>query len=131
MKLQFKDLNGNITEIEVADPVLPANENIDPLKTNMCTVIMQYFATGEGTTYAVMYTRGYGPHADRKKNALDNFVLQFGEHYAFGAEVYDGMVFDFPGNMLLVSESLKRSLINSVRDAGGLEYHASYHVNYS
>lgn len=131
MKLNFEDQHGNVTEIEVNEPELPAIETVDPLKTNMCTVIMQYGATGEGTTYAVMYTRGYGPHADRKKNALDNFIRQFGEFYSYGAEVHDGMVFDFHGSHLLVSENLKTALIDFVRDAGGLEYHASIHMNFS
>jgi hypothetical protein len=115
----------------VNEPELPAVETVDPLKTNMYTVQMHYGATGEGTTYAVMYTRGYGPNTDPKKNALEEFARVFGEYYAHGAEVHNGMVFDFYGSHLLVSESLKTSLINSVRDAGGLEYYASYHVNYS
>jgi hypothetical protein len=131
MKIQFQDLNGNITEIEVNEPELPAVETIDPLKTNMCTVIMQYSATGEGMTYAVMYTRGYGSHDSRKRNALDNFAREFGEYYAAGAKVYDGMVFDFLGSHLLVTESLKTMLIDYVRNAGGLEYHASIHYNFS
>ena len=131
MKLNFEDQHGNVTEIEVNEPELPAIETVDPLKTNMCTVIMQYGATGDGTTYAVMYKRGYCPHADRKKNALDNFIRQFGEFYSYGAEVHDGMVFDFHGSHLLVSENLKTVLIDFVRDAGGLEYHASIHMNFS
>lgn len=131
MILKFEDQYGNVKEIEVADPALLVNDNTDPLKTNMCTVIINYFATGEGITSAVMYTRGYGPHEDRKKNALENAARVFGEYHAFGAEVYDGMVFDFPGSDLLVSETLKTKLIDFVRDAGGLEYHASIHVNFS
>lgn len=131
MILNFEDQFGNVKQIEVASTAPLVNDNLDPLKTNMCTVIINYFATGEGVTSAVMYTRGYGPHADRKKNALENAARVFGEYYAAGAEVYDGMVFNFPGSELLVSEMLKNKLINFVRDAGGLEYSASMHFNFS
>jgi hypothetical protein len=131
MKIQFQDLNGNITEIEVNEPELPAVETVDPLKTNMYTVQMHYGATGEGATYAVMYTRGYGPNTDPKKNALEEFARVFGSYYAIGAVVHNGMVFDFYGSHLLVSESLKTMLIDYVRNAGGLEYHASIHYNFS
>lgn len=131
MKLIFEDQQGNVTEIEVNEPEIPTIETIDPLKTDMCTVIMQYGATGEGTTYAVMYTRCYGLHADRKDNALNNFTRVFGEFYADMAEVHTGMVFDFHGSHLLVSENLKAALIDFVRDAGGLEYHAFIHINFS
>lgn len=131
MILNFEDQYGNVKEVEVADPAPLINDNTDPLKTNMCTVIINYFATGEGITSAVMYTRGYGPHTDRKKNALENAARVFGEYYASGAEVYDGMVFNFPGSESLVSETLKTKLINYVRDAGGLEYNACIHVNFS
>jgi hypothetical protein len=112
MKIQFQDLNGNITEIEVNEPELPAVETVDPLKTNM-------------------YTRGYGPNTDPKKNALEEFARVFGSYYAIGAVVHNGMVFDFYGSHLLVSESLKTMLIDYVRNAGGLEYHASIHYNFS
>lgn len=131
MILNFKDQFGNVKQIEVAEPVPLVNDNVDPLKTDMYTVVIDYFATGEGSTTAVMYTRGYGPHADRKKNALENAARVFGEYLASGAEVYDGMVFNFPGSDLLVSETLKAKLINYVRDAGGLEYNAYIHVNFS
>ncbi len=131
MKVQFIDRYGNVKDVEVADPAPLINDNTDPLKTNMCTVVIDYFATGEGITSAVMYTRGYGPHEDRKKNALENAARVFGEYLASGAGVYDGMVFNFPGSELLVSETLKAKLINYVRDAGGLEYNACIHVNFS
>jgi hypothetical protein len=131
MKIQFQDRYGNIKEVEVNEPELPPIETIDPLKTNMYTVEMHYSATGEGVTYAVMYTRGYGPHADPKKNALEAFARMFGAYYAASAVVHNGMVFDFYGSHLLVSENLKTMLIDYVRNAGGLEYHASIHYNFS
>lgn len=113
-------------DIEETSPV-----PIDPLKTKMYTVVLDYGATGEGTTLCVMYTRGYGPHDDRAKNALLNFSEKFGSYYAMGAVVYSGMVFDFPRSALLVSETLKTTLMDFVRDAGGLEYSASIHYNFS
>lgn len=133
MKVQMVDENGKVVqEFEMADPEpRPPVESIDPLQTKMCTVICNYFATGEGVMRAVMYTRGYGPHKDRKENARDNFARKYGRYYAAGCEVHDGMVFDFPGSESLVSEHLKKTLLDFVRDAGGLEYDACLHYNFS
>ena len=104
---------------------------VDPLTTKMCTVTCVYSATGEGVTYIVMYTRGYGHHEDRRQNALALFTKKYGTFFAARATVHDGMVFDFPGSHLLVSESLKETLLDFVRDAGGLEYDASFTFNFS
>lgn len=103
---------------------------VDPLTTKMCTVTCDYSATGEGVTYIVMYTRGYGHHEDRRQNALGRFTEKYGTFFAAGATVHEGMVFDFPGSHFLVSEKLKETLLDFVRDAGGLEYDASFTFNF-
>lgn len=97
----------------------------------MYTVTCNYFATGEGTTYVVLFTRGYGHNDDPRVNAMETFKRHFGDYLAIGATVQDGMVFDFPGSKLLVGDKLKETLEDWVKDAGGLEYHASLHVNFS
>lgn len=97
----------------------------------MYTVTCEYFATGEGITYMVLFTRGYGPEDDLRANAMSTFRELFGDYFAIGADVHDGMIFDFPGSNLLVSDQLRAKLEDWVKDAGGLEYHASLHVNFS
>lgn len=100
-------------------------------KGSMFTVILSHSATGEGSFKAVMYTRGYGQHYDRRKNALENFESKYGPYYAMGAEVHDGMVFDFHGRETLVSDKAVELLKDFAVDAGGLEYTASLHFNFS
>lgn len=95
----------------------------------MYTVTYSHLATGEGITHMVLYTKGYGSNADPKQNALDLFKKHFGEYLTQGAEVTTGMLFDFPGSDLLVSESLKKNLYELSLQAGGLEYQASMHIN--
>jgi len=97
----------------------------------MYTVICEYYATGEGIFRAVMYTRGYGPSDSGLENARESFAKKFGSYYATCAEVHKGLVFEFPGSETLVSEGLKRQLLAFVRDAGGLEYEASFYANFS
>lgn len=96
----------------------------------MYTVTCNYFATGEGITYMVLFTRGYGP-ADGHTNALETFKRYFGDYYSIGAELQEGMVFDFSGSEMLVSDTLRAKLEEWVSQAGGLEYHAKLHVNFS
>jgi hypothetical protein len=97
----------------------------------MYTVTCDYFATGEGRTIMLLITRGYGPSDDGKENALANFKEVFGDYYAIGADVMEGIQFDVPGAKLLLSDDIKTSLLDWVNDAGGLEYHAKIHVNFS
>lgn len=97
----------------------------------MFTVSCNYFATGEGVTHMVLYTRGYGADADPAKNAIDAFERHFGSYFARGAEVREGLDFDFNGAKLLVSDHLRTKLQDWIKHAGGLEYHASIHVNFS
>jgi len=96
----------------------------------MYTVTGNYFATGEGITYMVLFTRGYGSK-DGPSNALDTFTKQFGEYMAQGAEVREGLHFDFNGAKLLLSDDLKAKIAEWEKTAGGLEYHACLHVNLS
>lgn len=97
----------------------------------MYTVFCDYFATGEGRTFMLLITRGYGESDDGKENALETFKEVFGDYYAIGAEIRDGIDFNIPGAKFLLSEELKNSLLDWEKDAGGLEYHATLHVNFS
>jgi hypothetical protein len=97
----------------------------------MYTVTCDYFATGEGRTIMLLITRGYGPSDDSKENALNTFKSIFGDYYAIGADIMEGIQFDVPGAKLLLSDAIKTSLLDWEKDAGGLEYHAKIHVNFS
>lgn len=85
-------------------------------------------ATGEGYTISVLFTPGYGPNEDRKANALQTFTNIFGGWYAMGAEVHEGLYFDFYGAQLLVSPAVKEILQST---EGHKAYHAQIHLNYS
>lgn len=94
------------------------------------TVWAEYGATGEGQTYMVLFTRGYGKDKDRRVNAVENFREYFGGWYASGATVEEGLNFDFPGAKFLVSDALRKSLEEWQHEAN-LSYHASFHFNFS
>jgi hypothetical protein len=94
------------------------------------TVHADYFATGEGTTYMVVITRGYGPN-EPKENALNRFRELFGDYMATGATVTAGLYFDFVGNKVLLSDELRKKLTDWNNDAGGLEWHSRLHLNFS
>ena len=95
------------------------------------TVFSVEGATGEGVTYSVMITRGYGNNEDRRRNALENFKDKFGYYSAQSAEIHDGLKFDFVNSDLLFSPELIKTIKNMVDHAGGLEYSASFHYNFS
>ena len=97
---------------------------------NVYTVYTDYFATGEGTSYMALITRAYGPNS-KEENALNRFRELFGDYMATGATVKPGLHFDFPGAHLLLSEKMKSGLEDWNTDAGGLEWHASLHRNFS
>jgi hypothetical protein len=104
----------------------------------MYTVISDYFATGEGRTIMVLYTKAYpfgkdwqDPTKDGAYWALEDFKQKFGDYYAIGAEVKEGLVFDFLNSELVINKELRDFLIKSEKEAGGLEYFASLHFNYS
>ena len=78
----------------------------------------------------VLYTRGYG-RLTGKENARATFKNIFGSYYSLGAEVKEGLVFDFPKSELLLNEELRQTLEDYANTAGGLEYHASFHFNFS
>jgi hypothetical protein len=97
----------------------------------MYTAYAYYYATGEGVTHMVMFTRGYGESLDRKENVRKSFANKFGGYYAMGVDIYEGINLDLEGIDLLLSEKMKSALADWQKDAGGLEYHASIHVNFS
>lgn len=97
----------------------------------MYTVSCEYFATGEGHHFMVLFTRGYGPNKDPRINAMERFKKLFGDYFAQGAETKEGLNFDFVGAKFLVNEYLREKLLDWEKDAGGLEYHASLHLNFS
>jgi hypothetical protein len=91
----------------------------------MHTVTNSYFATGEGITHMVLFTKG------SRELAQKRFVEHFGEYLSQGHEISEGLNFDFNGAKLLVSDALRAKLEDWAKQAGGLEYHASLHVNLS
>ena len=95
------------------------------------TAYAQYFATGEGMTHMVMFTRGYGQNADRLENVRQSFSNKFGVYYGMGVEIYEGIKYDLSGMDLLVSDRTRAALDSWQETAGGLEYSASIHVNFS
>ena len=97
----------------------------------MYTAYAYYYATGEGMTHMVMFTRGYGESPDRKENVRKSFANKFGGYYAMGVEIFDGINLNLDGIDLLLSEKMKAALDDWQKDAGGLEYFASIHVNFS
>jgi predicted SAM-dependent methyltransferase len=103
----------------------------DESDPHIYTVYSDYFATGEGTSYMVLITRGYGPNKDPKENAMKRFRELFGSYMALGANVKTGLYFDFPGNKVLLSEEMRVKLTDWHTDAGGLEWHSSLHLNFS
>ena len=97
---------------------------------NVYTVYADYSATGEGTVYMALITRAYGPNT-KEENALNRFKELFGSYMASGAIVTAGLYFDFPGNKILISNDLRDRIVDWNRDAGGLEWHSSLHLNFS
>ena len=95
------------------------------------TVYADYFATGEGVSYMVLITRGYGKNASREENAMARFRELFGSYMATGATVKPGLHFDFHGSNVLMSDTLKEKIADWNKDAGGLEWHSSLHLNFS
>jgi hypothetical protein len=96
----------------------------------MYTVWSNYGATGEGFTYMVLYTRGYGEDNNSMENALKEFKRIFGPFYGAGAEVKEGLCFDFPGNEFLVSAKAREMMTENLTQCNQ-SYHASYHMNFS
>jgi len=97
----------------------------------MYTVWCEYGATGEGQTFKVLFTSGNnGPDEDREKNALEEFGRIFGGYYKHFAKVKSGFVFDFEGSDFLLSDTLKRTLVDFSKD-GFVSYHASFYFNFS
>lgn len=89
----------------------------------MYTVISEYYGTGEGVTMMVLFTR--------RQDALQAFADRFGGYYVMGAEVFEGLVFDFPYADILVSEKARKMLEQLNDEAGGLEFYASMYFNLS
>lgn len=96
----------------------------------MYTVHSDYFATGEGVTYMVLFTQAFGEHDSFEGNALEDFKSVFGDYYAIGAEVKKGLFFDFNGAEYLITDKLKERLLE-YQNKGLISYHASYHMNLS
>jgi hypothetical protein len=89
------------------------------------TVTNSYFATGEGITHMVLFIKG------SHDQAVLRFTAVFGDYYSQGYEITEGLRFDFNGANLLINDKLKAKLEDWDAQAGGLEYHAGVHVNFS
>lgn len=90
-------------------------------------------AQGEGQTVMILITRAYGPD-DGATNALNRFKEIFGEYYAQGAEVSQGLSLNKSYVNQLISDQTRKNLmtwISSDPSPMGVEYFASLHVNFS
>ena len=94
----------------------------------MYTVVASYYATGEGTTFMVLYTRGFG-EGDGIDNAMNRFKEIFGDYYALGATVYSGMKYDIDKSKILITPWLRKSLEEWEKEYWNLEYYFSIHLN--
>lgn len=120
------------------------------------TVTAEYFATGEGITHMILFTRAYPSNEDYEivpswtKNNADEMVYnegvlkyppegialrkfreKFGYFYSLGAEVKEGLHFDSNAARNLISEELRGNLERWIKEAGGFEYFTSLHMNFS
>ena len=89
------------------------------------TVTNTYFGTGEGITHMVLFVKG------SHEQAVARFAAVFGDYFSQGCEITPGLRFEFNGAGLLINDKLKAKLEDWDAQAGGLEYHASLHVNFS
>lgn len=87
------------------------------------TVNCDYGATGEGQTYMVVIT-----YANDEEAALGAFKTKFGDWFAIGAEVHEGLKFDFAGAELLISKAARKAL-QEWNGRVHLHFAASVHVN--
>lgn len=120
------------------------------------TVMAEYFATGEGVTRMILFTRAYPSQDDYEVEpsfdtddegkmifkegvlkyapeviALRKFTEVFGSFYARGADVKQGLHFDNLAARMLISKELQEKLEDWSTDAGGFEYYTSLHLNFS
>lgn len=124
MKLEIADENGNIIgEFETEDPKEPTEFDLERLSSMMRTVIGYGYATGEGQTLQVLYTK-----IDDDEEALSRFYEIFG--YGTTPTLYRGLCFDRDKVSGLVPTELQHT-IKRLLDAGSLEYYASLHFNFS
>ena len=90
---------------------------------NCYTVSCDYFATGEGITYMILFTRDEEP--------LERFKEIFNEYYAQGAEVSEGLDFNSHAADKLIPQHLRETIEICINQGGNFEYHASLHFNLS
>lgn len=100
--------------------------------SDIYTVTCDYLATGEGRTVMVLITRAYGSD-DGATNALNRFKEIFGDWYAQGAEVEEGLQLNKSWIGQIISKNTRMDLMrweSGDDPPGGLEYFSSLHVNF-
>lgn len=90
---------------------------------NCYTVSCDYFATGEGVSYMILYTMDNDP--------LARFKEIFGDYFAIGAQLSNGLEFNCHAADKLISHQLRQTIETSVANCCNFEYYASIHVNNS
>lgn len=90
----------------------------------LCTILEDYFATGEGRTIYVMVT-----YASDEQDAKKQFARRFGDHFAQGCEVWPGVNEKVVG--YLFAPNVIANLIGLDGKAGNLELYGSFHFNLS
>lgn len=93
------------------------------IKMKQYTITADYMATGEGRTIMIMFT-----YAESGEGAWKKFQERFGVFYAYGAEVKEGIDFDFPGSDIMLTAPLKKALAEW--DCYKT-YSAEFHYNFS
>ena len=90
---------------------------------NCYTVSCDYFATGEGITYMILFTRDEEP--------LERFKDIFDPYYAIGAEISENLDFNSHAADKLISQQLRETIEKCATNGSHFEYYASLHVNMS
>lgn len=106
------------------------------------TVSCTYSATGEGLDHMILFTRAYPKH-DRdydsnfnvittgEERAISEFLSIFGKYFLMFATVKPGLDFDNESAKFLISEDLKKKILDLSSNSGNFRFHSSMHVNFS
>jgi hypothetical protein len=102
--------------------------------SSIYTVTCDYAATGEGRTLMLLITRVYGSQ-DGATNALERFKEIFGDYYAQGAKVEEGLQLNKSWIPLLMSAAARKKLMEwqllDRTEFSNFEYFSNLHVNFS
>lgn len=93
------------------------------------TVTCNYFATGEGATDCILI----GLFKNREE-AMAEFKLLFGDYFAIGAVIEEGVVINMTNSHLipdLIKKIIDEIIKGSPHQPSNFNYFTSFHANYS